>query len=376
MQQRVDPADPELEPLEVVDVCALQGLPIEPLEWIWEDWIPMRVATGFYADGGWGKSTLGQQLQACTALRRPFLGHEVRYCKSLLVACEDERRVLHSRQAVINAKLGVDFANYDPGMAQWICRAGKPSLMAVFDQRGRLEPTPFYSQVVEQARDTGAQLVILDGSKDVFGGQESDRSQVAQFVTLLTGFAQLIDGGVILFLHPSLTGRASGTGESGTTAWDAAFRSRIYGPSRRPGKDEEEATLDDGRRTLIRIKANYAQRGVSLALRLQEGSFALAQPAPGAGANGDAKAAIERIVMNGLLELAARDQRCSLYKGQAHWAPKSLLTYSRACEGYSETELHNALARLIKQGRVKNVTEGPPSRERSYLVVVDPEFKL
>jgi hypothetical protein len=180
----------------------------------------------------------------------------------------------------------------------------------------------------------------------------------------------------MLFLHPSLTGRASGTGESGTTAWDAAFRSRLYGPSRRPGKDEDELALDDGRRTLIRVKANYASRGASLALRLHAGAFALAQPGAGADANGDAKAAVERIVMNGLLELAALNQRCSMYKGQTHYAPKALLTYSRACEGYSQAELEKPLGRLIKHGRIKNVTEGPKSRQRSYLVVVDPEFRL
>jgi hypothetical protein len=48
--------------------------------------------------------------------------------------------------------------------------------------------------------------------------------------------------------HPSLTGMASGTGTSGSTAWEGSFRSRLY------------LQLDErGTRKLTRPKSNYSK---------------------------------------------------------------------------------------------------------------------
>jgi RecA-family ATPase len=54
----------------------------------------------------------------------------------------------------------------------------------------------------------------------VFGGDEINRSQVRKFVSMLRGLAIEYDCAVLLLSHPSLTGPNSGTGTSGSTAWN------------------------------------------------------------------------------------------------------------------------------------------------------------
>src|SRR5262249_22973962 len=72
---------------------------------------------------------------------------------------------------------------------------------------------------------------------------------------------------VLLLAHPSMAGKASGSGASGSTAWENAVRARLY--MRRP----EEGHFDE--RELIRAKANYAAAGENTTLRMlyQTGFF-------------------------------------------------------------------------------------------------------
>ncbi|WP_369675560.1 AAA family ATPase, partial [Enterococcus faecium] len=71
-------------------------------------------------------------------------------------------------------------------------------------------------------------LVGLDTLADLHSGQENDRTTARQFIGLLRGLAIRHGCAVVLLAHPSLTGMASGSGLSGSTAWNASVRSRLY----------------------------------------------------------------------------------------------------------------------------------------------------
>ena len=86
------------------------------------------------------------------------------------------------------------------------------------------ETTWLHAQVMNHALEFGAQVVVLDSLHDVFSGDEIRRSQARQFIQGLREIAREIDGAVILTAHPSLSGRNSGTGESGSTAWNNSVR--------------------------------------------------------------------------------------------------------------------------------------------------------
>lgn len=374
--RRREPAgDFSLEPLVPCDPCRFQGQPIPTREWLWEGWIPKRAVTALYGDGGTGKSLLAQQFMTAIATGRSFLGFPVPRMKVLGVFCEDDDDELQRRQASINAALDVDFADLEN--MRWISRVGADNLLMTFLPDGRGEPTPFFWQLLDLAKGEGVQLVVIDTAADTFGGNENIRPQVRMFINLLTRLAHEIDGAVILLAHPSASGKASGSGDGGSTAWSNSVRSRLY--IKRPesvGGDDPDPNL----RILSRLKANYAATGVDLSVRWEDGAFVNTVDPAMAGEAEDGSIVAHRMreaeawFIEGMNELAEKKLRCNIHRGQANYAPKFLREKTLVCATLSEFELTGAMNRLIKANRIRVEEDGPPSRRRSYLVLVSPDL--
>jgi hypothetical protein len=93
---------------------------------------------------------------------------------------------------------------------------------------------------------------------------------VRQFVTLLRDMAMSANAGLLLTSHPSLSGISTGTGLSGSTAWNASVRSRLYFKRATTEKDEEP---DPDLRVLEVMKSNYGPVGETVAVRWKDGLF-------------------------------------------------------------------------------------------------------
>lgn len=246
-----------------------------------------------------------------------FLEQEVARCRAFGVFCEDDEDELHRRQAAINRALALSFG--DLGDMQWISRVGSENLLASFSADGRGLPTPFFDQLGNAACAFGARVVVVDTAADAFAGNENIRPQVRQFINLLARLARRIGGVVILLAHPSQTGKSTGSGDGGSTAWNNSVRSRLY--CRRPGSPDAKGQSRDGDeasdpdvRILSRLKANYAAAGVDLAVRYDRGAFVLASDASAAiGARGPGRERdAERAFLSALRELEAKGMRCKL----------------------------------------------------------------
>ena len=79
---------------------------------------------------------------------------------------------------------------------------------------------------------------------------------------MLRRLAVAIQGIVILTKHPSVTGRANGTGESGSVAWENSVRARCY-----------LHTNKDGDLVLKTMKSNYGPKGNEIRLHWEDGVF-------------------------------------------------------------------------------------------------------
>jgi AAA domain len=255
------PDDDPNPSLRIVCPTIFNGLIPPSRRWIAPQWIPYEVVTGFYGDGGVGKSLLAQQLQTATALGSTWIGLPVEQAVSLGVYCEDDENELWRRQCAINASY---FADHDAlGLTHWMPRLGEDNLLMTFGRSGVGKLTKFHQQVLDAALDLKARLVIIDTAADVFGGNENDRGHVRQFVQrALGGIALKIDGAVVCCAHPSRAGLKSGEGDSGSTGWSNAFRSRLY---------IRHIEDDPNGRILDRKKANYASRNDELRLRWHDG---------------------------------------------------------------------------------------------------------
>ena len=330
--------------ISTIEPTEFEGQPVPERKWIVRDWIPRSAVTILGGDGGVGKSLLGMQLLTATATGKAWLEQPTTACRALGVFCEDDRDELHRRQAAINAHYGVEFAGL--GSLTWVSRVGDDAVMMDFDRGDHGRATEFFQQVHDDAQDLGAQLIVLDALHDFFAGNENARSQARQFVNLLCRLALDCDGAVVLTAHPSLTGLATGTGLSGSTAWNNAVRSRLY--LMRP-KAEEGEEVDDRERTLSRIKANYSGRD-ALRLRWEDGVFKAQLPETGIFGTIERRSA-DRAFLDGLDALSRAGRNVSDSQNAGNYAPRAISRTPQA-KGYRIHQLAAAMERLFAEGKI------------------------
>jgi AAA domain len=262
------PGPPPEVPLQFINVTAWYGQPVPNREWCVPNRIPMRNVTLFSGEGAIGKSIVSLQLSVAHALGKDWLGAMPEPGPALVVACEDDADELHRRLSLILNQYGATFEDLKD--LHPLSLAGQDALLATLDRNGLIKPTRLFNQLHAAACDTRPKLIVLDNSADVFGGSENDRAQVRQFIGILRGLAIAADAGVLLTSHPSLTGITSGSGISGSTAWNATVRSRLYMKRVKTEKDEEP---DPDLRVIEVMKSNYGPVGETITLRWKEGVF-------------------------------------------------------------------------------------------------------
>jgi len=236
--------------LKPVCVADWQGRPVKPREWVWPPNLPRGAVTGLTGPPGAAKSTLSQQICTHLPLGRSFLGTDIPLGTALYITCEDDLDELQRRQVKINAALNIDMKDVpDLHLDSWVGEDAQ--LVNVLN--GIFTRTPRFYALDEMIGDLKADLVVLDLLADLWNGNESDRQAVNGFVKSHLAYLSRRHNAALLGLyHPSLSGMATGTGTSGSTAWEGSFRSRLY--LDRPDSDTDT-------RTLKRMKANYAGLG-------------------------------------------------------------------------------------------------------------------
>ena len=259
---------------------AIDGLVINPpihwtapaplRQWLIDQWIPIGYVTGLYGDGGVGKSLIAQQLLCSVALRLPWLGLDVTGGRAFGFMCEDDASELHRRQEGINRAYGVNMAHLEN--LRIAARLGFDNLLMTFDADNRGKPTGIYAEICEYLDKWRPKLVVLDTLADIFGGREIERTHARQFVQGIGGnLARKYDCAVVIPAHPSASGLSTGSGTSGSTAWNNTFRSRLY--ITRP-----EGDTDSDTRLISRMKSNYAPKGGEITASWQDGAFGTGGP--------------------------------------------------------------------------------------------------
>ena len=184
------------------------------------------------------------------------------------ICCEDDADELHRRLDAIVRHYNASFA--DVADLHVLSLAGRDAVLATPRRDGLMTPTKLFARVTDAAATIKPRLILLDNSADVFGGNENDRAQVRQFIGLLRGLAIAASAGLLLTSHPSLTGIATGSGLSGSTARNASVRSRLYLKRATTAENEEP---DPNLRVLEVMKNNYGPVGETITLRWKDGLF-------------------------------------------------------------------------------------------------------
>ncbi len=339
------PAAGEHPPLTFRPVSSWSSREVKPREWVWNHWIPKGQSTGLYAPGGTGKTLSVQQLATCVVSGRDFLGHEVSRGAVVGVFCEDDEDELHRRQIEINQLVGTSFA--DLGQFHAMSRIGEDNILMTF-RSGKGFLTPFWHQLYQAIGDIGPELVIVDTAADTFAGNEMDRSQVRQYIQgALTKIAVDHRCAVLVCAHPSQSGIASGKGTAGSTGWENTLRSRLY-------MVQDPIT---GRRTLSRMKANYASAGPNDLVEFywHQGAFIPA-------ASADFDLTIEqhaKVDFLAILDQMTNQQNYpSASPNSQNYAPKMFVKYATSIRGHkyktaSQEAYEKAMYQLLDDGLIE-----------------------
>lgn len=250
-----------------IDPKSWDGVEPPIREWEVEGWIPKGEVTLLYGDGGIGKTLCAHQYATCAAAKVKWLGMPTRPARVMAMFCEDGEDELHRRQHDIDRAMGLTPDDYSDNL-RIASRKYMDNLLTIWNQHtGEMKRTAVWNALRDDAVRWGATVIIVDTIADTYSGSEIDRVQVNTFVKSCLGrLAQEINGSIIALGHPSMSGMASGSGSSGSTAWSNAARSRLY---LRYPKGVESGDY----RELAGMKLNYGPKGALLKLKWSHGAF-------------------------------------------------------------------------------------------------------
>lgn len=342
-----------------------------PLQgWIAEDLIVANDVTLGMGDGGTGKTTLMLQLSVAVASGQQWLGRDVAKGKAIYLSGEESRDVIHRR---LNDIINGASSPYTSPRVTWVDLAGlkiidrseQDALLATqHRETHRVTATALYRVVEQKVKEWGPAIVVIDSLYDVFGGDENAKAQVKQFVNLLRRLARRNSTAVIIVAHPSLSGMSTGSGTSGSTAWNNAVRSRFYltGVKDRGGK----ARFPDMRQ-LKSMKQNYGRPDMVIDLVWENGIYL---PVTEDEATKKAASALAKETFLQMLDQYNGEGRAVSHKPGPSYAPTIFASDHRNA-GFDKHMFKDAMDMLLGDKAIKSETFGPPSKERTRLVRLD-----
>lgn len=336
---------------------SLKGKTVKAREWLVHGLIPQKTVTLFSGDGGTGKSLLALQLAVGVATGRGWIGKAVSDGAVIYISAEDDDDELHRR---VDDILRADGRTYDE-LSRLTLRslAGEDALLAI-DSQTALIQSELFNELSDRAAEEAPTLIVIDTLADVYPANENDRAKVRQFIGILRGLALKHNCAVLLLGHPSLTGLSSGTGSSGSTAWNNSVRSRLY--LSRIADNGFEA--DPDRRVMTTMKANYGRVGEETHMKWQAGVFVSEVVEQGLDKLASGPMA-QRVFMKLLATFTAQGRHVNHVSG-ASFAPKVFAEHQDS-EGMTKRALKAAMESLLAAEKIVIAKEGPPSRQRSYI---------
>jgi DNA polymerase len=338
--------------------------PVPQQEWTVPDKIPAGECSLFSGEGGAGKSMEGLHLCAAHALGGECWLTTVQQGPAIYVDAEDTERVIQNRLAAVREHYDVTFEDLIHGGLHLISLAGQDAVLATCSRSGKIEPTARYKQLLEAAGDIKPVQMVLASSANIFAGNENDRSQVQQFVSLLSRVAIISGGSTVLISHPSLTGINTGTGLSGTTAWHNSVRARCTMRGIKPVEGEQP---DNDLREIVFKKSQHGALADSIVLRFQNGLFL-----PVAGTSFDQeeyKIKVDDIFIT-LLRRFLKENRFVSDKPSSNYAPAVFAREEEARNAMLTPKvLEAAMRRLFKAGMIFNEPCGKPSRPQFRIAI-------
>jgi RecA-family ATPase len=322
----------------------------------------------FSGEGGTGKSTMAQHLCSCHVTALNWMGCQVCQGPAIHVECEDTEKALNWRQVSIADYLGVPMQDFVKNL-HLFSLVEQDTILGYTDKRGVVQPTGVYKLLYEMAGDIKPVLISIASLANIFAGNEIDRTQVQQFIKLLSRIPLLTKGSLVLVSQPSLTGigstNISHKGLSGTTQWHNAVRCRAAVEHIKPKGEEENCLVDTGLRSLTFYKNQYGPPAPPCMLHWQNGLFVPMDNM--AKKTADERAVLaEDLTIKLLKQFAAQNRNVSINPNPLNYAPKLFAETAEATtQAITERDFKMAIDRLLNQNIIVHEAFHHPGRSKN-----------
>ena len=356
-------------PLTWIDMSNWDYESVPQRKWTILDRVPANQAGLFSGEGGTGKSIIELMKDVAHVCGKDWLGSMPEPGPAIYIGAEDDVDELHIRLANIAEHYGVTFKELIDNGLHVICLLGQDATLCAPGRNGKIQVTALYRQIYEAAGDIKPRNISIDTLSRAFAGNEIDRAQVYQFATHMQALALVTGGGSVTTLsHPSLAGIASGSGLSGSTGWQGAFRFHQYLKGMKPTDSDEP---DNNVRELVFKKNQYGPLGESITLRYQRGLFL-----PEAGVSDLDKLArearVDEAFLSLLQQLAEQGRNVSHQSKANAYAPREFADEAAAKkQGIRKPEFEKAMRRLFESEKIHVENYGRPSNPHYRLAIKD-----
>lgn len=311
-----------------VDFTSLIHTAAPSRRWVVDEWLPRGSVSILYGPGGVGKSLLAQQLSIAISTGTKWIGLDAIKGNTIGFFCEDDKDEMLRRAENIFNKIQINALDGSEGL-HLDARAGKPNTLMTFGNDRKATPSALIEEIRNQCANIKPVLVILDNIAQMFGGIENDRYHVTTFCNELTALASDYDCSVLLLGHPA---KAIGSEYSGSTAWEAAVRARLF------LQREEDGTI-----TLSKSKSNYSKlEGITI--EYSQGAFIRYT-------QGDSSERLEEakpLILNALKIYTGRQTTCSHIASTSNNIVRRMIS-DGLHDGLSNELLNQALYQLIDE---------------------------
>ncbi len=332
-------------------------------EWAIQGWVGRGHVTLLAGPPGSGKTAVAQSLAAACAMGIPTVDEVPGALTTLLWAGEDDHDEIWRRQIAIARWLGKPLADFAGRMHAYPC----PDVDITLCYQGEmgLTKTPMIETLRQQIGDLGCQLVFLDSIARLFGGNENDRHQVTQFIAWLNYALAPTNAAIVLLGHPS---KGVGSEFSGSTAWEASVRARLYFGYHMPGTAAVEGEISNpDERWLAKRKTNYSQMDARRVL-FQGGCM---QPQPPDDKPAPGRRSPE-FLADEVVAIVQRLARIGVFGvvGQGPSYLPKMIEQAQETNGLGRAELITGMLTAVKAGRLKNDVIGQYSNRSKRFALV------
>lgn len=332
----------------------------------------LNVLTGA---GAVGKSLLMLQLCCAYALKEEtypeasWLGRPMlKRGRVLYITTEDDLEECNRRVRDIAALEGIDISDLQQLDVIDMTESESRSLFQS-PRKGILQRTQLLEELERRIAHGRYDLIIIDNRAQAVDADEIDRSVATKVGAVLDAIARRMGATIILLAHPSLSGIASGTGASGSTAWFNAVRNQV---NMRQPEDADAKAPDDGRRELVSGKPNYGLKGRVIGLQWTAGAYVCTDQPERAGSDIGKADRAERVFLKLMREHISRGGTLSALSNARNYAPRIFFNNKTAREGVNLREMESAMNALLARGTIKTtVIFAGTQREKTILVIAD-----